>query len=91
MAAIQEAARSVVTLLVNGIGLVSTGYIEKRTITDVEVFATFLYLGGACLYSQRLFSSLVEVPWTQELCCNTDPLCQGPDDGRHGRLGDGSS
>ncbi len=81
MAAIQEAARSTVMLLVNGIGLVSTGCIEKCTITDLEVFATFLYLGGACLYSQRLFSSLVEVPWAQGLCCNTDSLCQGPGDG----------
>lgn len=81
MAAFQEAARSMVMLLVNAIGLVSIGYIDKRTVTDVEVFAALLYLGGACLYSQCLFPSLVQIPWAKELCCNTDPLCQGPGEG----------
>lgn len=81
MAAFQKAADSMVMLLVNAIGWVSTGYIERRTMTDVVVCATFLYLGGACLYSQCVFPSFVQIPWAKELCCDTDPLCQGPGEG----------
>ena len=78
MAAIQEAARSTVMLLVNATAWVSIGRHQNCIVTDVEVFSAFLYLGCARLHSQCLLPSLVQIPGAQELCCNTDPFCQSP-------------